>query len=939
MRRDRLRRWVWLLDAVSAGLVVAIGVATNQILNDGRWAWWWLAGDLALAGLAVVVTHKVASVRAGEDERDVEPVAWPALTRPDGTPKTFTEVTPRALGVHPNRFGAEGEALYIPRDVDETLGAALAGDDRQVVIVQGPRLAGTTSTLAQAAQSHLPRHRVIGFVDDPRVPLTDMIDHARRWTGPSQGAVLWLDGLDPGRYVELATLPGGETGRIHPGLKVLATFDDDALKGLRIHEHLVEALRERAVRIDLGALSADERADVADQEVYADLRPILAEGTGVLMGRLMTTWEQIRAALTETGEDATERLALVRAVTDWYRVAVPRLLNRDVLDYLYRIHHAELTGRPAGAPSDIDAYGSALTWATTRTPDRPQLISRQKLADGHRHAPHPLLSVLADDPEDQAAWPVGDALWRYANTFLSGDARRDLGYTALQRGAHSAARRLLDHADTTVDPAALRQIAERLQSTGDTSGARHWYQRIIATGDPEHAPRAMCDLGILEKRQDDLEQGRHWYGRAIATGHADERPRALFCLGILEEEKQGDLTRARHWYEQAVATEHPDHASFAMSRLGHLEHVHGDADQARYWYHRAIAAGHADEKPRALFNLGFLEARQGDPGESRRYYWRTIATGHPEHAPFAMRNLAVLEERQGDAEQARRWYRRAATTRQPECRANAMYDMGRLEDLQGDVEQARYWYRQAAATGHPEYGAQAMCALGILEKGQDDLEQGRHWYGRAIATGHAEQRPRAMYCLGILEEEKQGDLGQARHWYRQAVATEHPEHASFAMSRLGYLEHVHGDAEQARYWYRRVIASGHPDEKPRGMVNRGILESREGDVEQARHWYRQAIATGHPEEAPFAMYNLAGLEEWEGDIEQARHWYREAITTGHPEMAAKAASSLSGLERRQRDDQRAEHFRRFGWQTFADPALMRRPGEPANEESAQRPPQ
>ncbi len=75
--------------------------------------------------------------------------AWPART---GLPLPLREVTPRDLGVHPSRFGAEGNSPYIRRQADDLLAAPLPTTAKRLVIVEGPRLAGATSTLAQAAQ-------------------------------------------------------------------------------------------------------------------------------------------------------------------------------------------------------------------------------------------------------------------------------------------------------------------------------------------------------------------------------------------------------------------------------------------------------------------------------------------------------------------------------------------------------------------------------------------------------------------------------------------------------------------------------------------------------------------------------------------------------------------------------------------------------------------
>ncbi|MET8146309.1 hypothetical protein ABZU32_38885 [Sphaerisporangium sp. NPDC005288] len=61
---------------------------------------------------------------------------------------------------------------------------------------------------------------------------------------------------------------------------------------------------------------------------------------------------------------------------------------------------------------------------------------------------------------------------------------------------------------------------------------------------------------------------------------------------------------------------------------------------------------------------------------------------------------------------------------------------------------------------------------------------------------------------------------------------------------------------------------------------------------------------------------------------EARRWWREAITIGHPEGAVRAAQQLRDLDRRQKDLQQANWYARYGWQTYADPSIMRRPLAP-----------
>ncbi|GLX92947.1 hypothetical protein [Herbidospora sp. NBRC 101105] len=47
---------LWLL-AGSAVLPVAVGVAVNQILNDGKWNWWWILAALVISAALTWVTH------------------------------------------------------------------------------------------------------------------------------------------------------------------------------------------------------------------------------------------------------------------------------------------------------------------------------------------------------------------------------------------------------------------------------------------------------------------------------------------------------------------------------------------------------------------------------------------------------------------------------------------------------------------------------------------------------------------------------------------------------------------------------------------------------------------------------------------------------------------------------------------------------------------
>ena len=883
------RRVVWLGGSTAAVLMVMGGVTTNQVLNNGVWSWPWFAAALMCTVGTVLVERRMT---AADQPR---PVLRRDLVGEGGRPLLVGQITPRQLGVHPSRFGAYGDSPYVERDVDAALVAAMRDGSRRFVVVQGPRLAGTTSALAQAAQTELAEHYMLAFVDDPRLTVEQMIVEGRRWAVEA-GAVLWLDELTPSQLIQLdrALLES-----MPAGLWILATVHDKNLKGFRTPEHVALLLEEQAVHLTIGTISGHERDAVRAEDVYADLRPILDTDNELLMGRLMVALDQIQNALTlGRDEESADQVSLLRAVTDWYRVAMPVRLTERELKRLYAAYRAEAAGREHGhdEPVSIDRFTRALSWVSAKaSPKRPQLVHREETGRSVTwYVPHPLLTVVADDTGQPGAWPVGDPLWTYADRYLTGDQRRDIGYAALDLGANSEACRLLDHDDTDVEPAALQQVAVWLAQTGEMNAAQIWFMRVIATGHPDEKPLAMVNLGVLEKERGNPDQARRWYTQAIATDHPDEKPKAMVNLGVLEKER-GNPDQARRWYTQAIATDHPDEKPKAMVNLGVLEKERGNPDQARHWYTQAIATDHPDQKPLAMINLGLLEGEQGNPDQARHWFTQAIATDHPDEAPGAMISLGVLEKEQGN------------------------------------LDQARHWYTQAIATDHPDEAPGAMVNLGVLEVEQGNPDQARRWWRKAVSTDHPDQKPLAMGNLGLLEDEE-GNPDQARHWYTQAIATDHPDEKPKAMVNLGVLEKEQGNLDQARHWYTQAIATDHPDEAPGAMINLGILEIEQGNPDQARRWWRKAVSTDHPDQKPLAMVNLGVLEKERGNPDQARRWFTETIATGHPVEAPRAERELRELDRLGEAHRRADHFARYGWQAYADPKLLKSndPGQSHN---------
>lgn len=347
------------------------------------------------------------------------------------------------------------------------------------MIVRGPRLAGATRTLAQAAQAILPDHRVVAFTVDQRLSMAEMVQEAAHWACDWPGAVLWLDPLSNSQLEQinqelLDTLPDG--------LWVLATMHAEASVGYRVPAHVMRVLDEHAAIVTLGTLTSRERAELRSEQAYDSLVPALDAASDLLMGRLMVALDQIQDVLTPgTDETSSDRISLLRAVTDWWRVGTPSLLTRDALAAIYEDYRRGGARLGPGTAVSKMGFDRALTWATSEAnSSRPQLIDVQNVTRGFQYVPHPLLGVAAE--EQGTGWTVGDALWKYAERTVRGSARIRIGYAALDYEAFGHARNLLDSfRPNQVSPNALIAIARWLYETGDARAARSWYDKVIAT--------------------------------------------------------------------------------------------------------------------------------------------------------------------------------------------------------------------------------------------------------------------------------------------------------------------------------------------------------------------------------------------------------------------------------------------------------------------------
>ncbi|GAB2490172.1 tetratricopeptide repeat protein [Nocardiopsis aegyptia] len=821
------------------------------------------------------------------------------------------------------------------READEAIAEALRDDGRRVVVVSCPRLAGSTRALAHAAHEVLGGHLVVAFLDDPDVELAAMIDAAGALTGsaatPAPGTVLWLDRLSARRYAELART---DPARLPEGLRILAVADSALVRGLRVPADVEGAMRAHGAPIELGPITESERrrlragTDYADPELQARLD---ADDGTLLVGRLLVDLGPFRSELLP-GTSAN-RTALLRAVTDWRRVDPPTRLTWDDLERLYRAYRQELTGTPQSASVSAIGCEAALKWAARATHERPALVEERSDESGTYYSPHPLLAVVADESGQDCAWPVADPMWEHGDTRFEGEARRDIGYAAIEARALTAAQRLLGHTDTPMDPVVLLYLGQVLMDAGDLDAARHWFTRVAdqGGGTADTVPLAYFVLGGLEDARDDAVAARRWWALAIDSGHPEWAPEAMVSLGELDW-RQGDTESARRWWTRAAGVgadgdgdqgsgpgvsgpgpvsgasfEGPsggaaptagasDAAAAAMYNLAVLEHRAGDRDAARAWYTHASASGVVDVAAKAMVDLGTLDRDRGDVDGARAWWEMAVRSGDPTAAPRARARLEALDRVDAVAEppveskgvdSAPVEPVEPAQSVEPPVQPGASAEPGTPTVPEG-----------AGATDAPDLPTDPR---GLLDQGESAAARGaadtaRDLLTRAAESGDPDVAPRAMNGLGALEQE-QGEVHEARAWYIRAVKTKDADLAPRSLLELGRLDHRRGWFENARTWFGHVVRTGHADAAPHALYLLARLEQDQDETEEARTWFARAAESGHPEWAPRAMVDLADLEHRRGDTEAARSWWRRAAGSGHADAAARADRALHDLGR------------------------------------------
>jgi tetratricopeptide (TPR) repeat protein len=536
-----------------------------------------------------------------------------------------------ALGVH-----TPLPARAFERDADHRIESAVGGSDA-VVIVAGPRLAGTTHALARAARLLLGDHRVVrcdpatlAGADPLAAPADPALVAALAEPPEGPGVVVWLDGVGPALLAVL------RAARPPAGVRILATAD-----GGLLHPDITAGEAGPGVTVVRlpGALTADEAARAVPTGLTAR--------TGTRLGELLVdltpqrallvpgapgpdrTWLQPRRGEARTA--ATARAAVLRVAVDWDRLGIPHALPTPLLARLALAYARDLDDDPESVPG-VDDLGRAAESLLTERPRRCEapVLRRLRLAEGVHHVPDRRLTAAADHL-GPAGWAPPARLGEVVGDLLDAPEargrRRSVGMLALARRFDELAAGLLrpppDHAAphaTTPDEHYRLGVAS-LQA-GRAAEARRWF------------------AAVLDGTPDDGSQ------RAL-------RARAAFWLGL---DRDAEPARRRRHLELVVRDGPARDASDAGLLLAGLERDAGRFDAQRGCLRAAVAsareAGDAGREAEARLDLAHLDRHSGRTAEARAGYAEVIGLVG-EDGPSALaaaRAVAEMDTADADGE-------------------------------------------------------------------------------------------------------------------------------------------------------------------------------------------------------------------------------------------------------------------------------------------------
>jgi len=431
-----------------------------------------------------------------------------ALTQGDDLPRVRDITDPISLGVHPAvpvdqpGFRELGQAsavpTYVPRDVDDTLDAALgrATTGRAFVLVVGDSAAGKTRVAYEAMRRTVPDWRLIvpgsreslAALLNVDMPLHDTVvwlDDLERFLGPDGLTIKLLDRLAgdrSARVAVLATMRAAEWRAIADGgmsgLRVDLASIERYFHVVRLSRHFTPAELARAndrawdPRIAT-ALAATRSSHEIPELLVASLR-------------LLERWRHADAL---DNPSAIVGGAIVTAAIDCRRAGFLRPIPEALLYDLYSVY---LPSRFAH-PVDRHVFQQGLAWATTPVAGIRALL--MPAADRFAVADY----LVATREADVAAPPVPQLVWERILAHLHEDDALTVAGAAEQAGQMLVAERAYRKAADGGHASAMRALGRLVERRGNPGEAITYYRKAVAAGDSN----AAADLARLTQRPRD----------------------------------------------------------------------------------------------------------------------------------------------------------------------------------------------------------------------------------------------------------------------------------------------------------------------------------------------------------------------------------------------------------------------------------------------------
>jgi len=281
-------------------------------------------------------------------------------------------------------------------------------------------------------------------------------------------------------------------------------------------------------------------------------------------------------------------------------------------------------------------------------------------------------------------------------------------------------------------PAALRELAAILASTGDLTHAAEIGEKASAALPPDTT--VLTNLGSVYMQQGRASDARRVLEQALSIN--PDLPDAKVFLGLVSM-SEGNLAGGESLFRSAIdmqpefAEAHNDLASILAGR--------GEYSEAAFHLQKAVEGNPMDAQLHR--NYAMLLALTGSPDKALAEIRQAVQL-EPKSAQFHI-DLGDVLVGKGDVVSAKEEYSRAIQL-DPNL-VKAYLDLGNVLTRQGDLIQAEQEYRMALARNN-EYGeAHLRLAELLARKGQS--EEARRHYRKAAESADPRVRQAAMDAL------------------------------------------------------------------------------------------------------------------------------------------------------------------------------------------------